>query len=227
MQKWLRELAGVCSVMLFGYGTAAIAATGGPALMTGPGLLGLSLLGGFAAAVMMCTTGKISKAHIAPLITISRLATGSILPAEAGIRLLAQAAGLLLGVAILWLLQRATPGFTIDPQIWEAVIHGNIYTGSYKPVLAFAGEVMLSFLSILALLAVRAMSRQVTLAGLAITGQLLLIALLPVVAGWDEDEHPCYILLASQHWGSAGRQLGILVTAVITGAGAAVLLKPR
>ena len=76
--KFILELVGTFSLVLFGCGAAAVSGVDTIAGLSGLGLLGISFAFGLAVVVMAYAIGGISGCHINPAITISMLVAGKI-----------------------------------------------------------------------------------------------------------------------------------------------------
>lgn len=101
MKKYLAEMVGTLVLVLMGCGTAvSLNCTNGDAAS----VVGTALAFGLAVVAMAYTIGGISGCHINPAITLGCLLTGRISGKDAGMYILFQIIGALLGSAILYLL---------------------------------------------------------------------------------------------------------------------------
>lgn len=222
----MAEMTGACSVVLFCYGATVTATTGTPVLMTGFGLPGLSLGCGFLVAVLAHIAATKAGCHVIPFTTMASLVAGRISPAAAGMRLLAQGLGVAIAAGLLWLLQQVAPGLIIDPRVWEAVLSGE--TGRYTANMVWVGmvQLLLGFLFAMGLLSVKIAVKPAIAAGLAMTGQLVLIAMVSA-AGSDAISPAFYNLPAARWHGDTAQQLALFIMATIAGAGPVILLSRR
>ena len=93
-QKYLAELLGTFVLVFIGCGSAVIA--GGQI-----GFLGIAMAFGLAVLAMVYAIGGISGCHINPTITIAMLAGGKIKPKDAGLYIVAQCVGAVIGAGLL------------------------------------------------------------------------------------------------------------------------------
>lgn len=101
MKKYLSEMVGTMVLVLMGCGTAvSLNCTNGDAAS----VVGTALAFGLAVVAMAYTIGGISGCHINPAITLGCLLTGRISGKDAGMYIIFQIIGALIGSAILYLL---------------------------------------------------------------------------------------------------------------------------
>src|SRR3546814_12599034 len=112
MKKYVAEMIGTFSLVLFGCGAAVVSgiSTTGP---SGVGLLGIALAFGLAVVVMAYAIGPITGCHINPAITVSMLIAGKIKGGDAEGYIIGQFVGALLGAGVLSFIQKGLPGFAI------------------------------------------------------------------------------------------------------------------
>jgi aquaporin Z len=104
MKKYLAELVGTMVLVLMGCGTAvSLSCTSNDASLAAT-VIGTALAFGLAVVAMAYTIGGISGCHINPAITLGCLLTGRISGKDAGMYILFQVIGAILGSALLWLL---------------------------------------------------------------------------------------------------------------------------
>jgi len=117
MKKYLAELIGTFSLVLFGCGAAVVAGKTIPITVadapTGIGLLGISLAFGFAVVVMAYAIGPISGCHINPAVTIGMLVIKKISFKDAAGYIIAQFIGATIAALALLEIQKGAPGFTM------------------------------------------------------------------------------------------------------------------
>jgi len=104
MKKYLAELTGTMVLVLLGCGSAVFAGSVAGLVGTGVGTLGVALAFGLAVVGMAYTIGNISGCHINPAITLGVFLSGRMSGKEAGMYMLFQVIGALLGSAILFAL---------------------------------------------------------------------------------------------------------------------------
>jgi aquaporin Z len=104
MKKYLAELVGTMVLVLMGCGTAvSLSCTSNDASLAAT-VVGTALAFGLAVVAMAYTIGGISGCHINPAITLGCLLTGRISGKDAGMYILFQVIGAIIGSALLWLL---------------------------------------------------------------------------------------------------------------------------
>ena len=179
MKKYLAELIGTFSLVLFGCGSAVISGISG----TGPsgiGLLGVSIAFGFAVVAMAYAIGGISGCHINPAVTIGVLAAGKMEVKDAIWYIIAQCFGAIAAAAVLYLIQTGKPGFTMGEWALGSNGWGEGYLGGYNTMSAFGIEMVMTFLFIFVILATTSKFGNGAMAGLAIGVTLMLIHLVAI-----------------------------------------------
>jgi aquaporin Z len=104
MKKYLAEMVGTMVLVLMGCGTAvSLSCTSNDASLAAT-VIGTALAFGLAVVAMAYTIGGISGCHINPAITLGCLLTGRISGKDAGLYIVFQVIGAVIGSALLWLL---------------------------------------------------------------------------------------------------------------------------
>ena len=104
MKKYVSEMIGTMVLVLMGCGAAVFAGSAPESLQTGVGTLGVALAFGLAVVAMAYTIGGISGCHINPAITLGVWLSGRMSGKDAGMYMLFQVIGAVLGSAILFVL---------------------------------------------------------------------------------------------------------------------------
>jgi aquaporin Z len=180
MKKYLAELIGTMSLVLFGCGAAVISGgniDGGPA---GLGLLGISLAFGLAVVAMAYTIGGISGCHINPAITIAMLVAGKINGKDAVGYIVGQFAGAVAGAGILYLIYSGGGNFKMGEWALGSNGWGEGYLGNYNMMSAFVTEAVFTFLFLYVIFNVTSKYGNSNMAGLAIGITLVLIHLVAI-----------------------------------------------
>jgi aquaporin Z len=180
MKKFLAELIGTFSLVLFGTGAAVIAGKTIPATIladapAGIGVLGIALAFGLAVVVMAYAIGPITGCHINPAITISMLVAGKISGKDSVTYIIAQFIGAILASAVLYTIQKGSPGWELGEYGLGANGWGPGYLGSYTTASAFITEMVMTFLFLFVIFATTSKLGNSTMAGLAIGLTLVLI----------------------------------------------------
>ena len=179
MKKYLAELIGTFSLVLFGCGSAVIAGNMavGPA---GIGLLGISIAFGFAVVAMAYAIGGISGCHINPAVTIGVLTAGKMEVKDAIGYIISQCIGAILGAGVLYLIAFGKPGFALQEWGLGANGWGEGYIGGYNLASAFLIETVMTFLFVFVILGTTSKFGNGAMAGLAIGVTLMLIHLVTI-----------------------------------------------
>lgn len=104
MKKYLAEMIGTMVLVLMGCGSAIFAGDMAGAVSSGVGTLGVALAFGLSVVAMAYTIGGVSGCHINPAITLGVLLSGRMKGKEAGMYMLFQVIGAIIGSAVLYLL---------------------------------------------------------------------------------------------------------------------------
>jgi aquaporin Z len=179
MKKYLAELIGTFSLVLFGCGSAVIAGSSqvGP---SGVGLLGISIAFGFAVVAMAYAIGGISGCHINPAVTIGVLVAGRMSGKDAVGYIISQLIGATLGAGVLYLLATGKYGWIMPEWGLGANGWGDGYLGGFNTTSAFVAETVFTCLFLFVILAVTSKYGNSTMAGLAIGVTLMLIHLVVI-----------------------------------------------
>ena len=104
MKKYLAELIGTMVLVLMGCGSAVFAGSAAGAVATGVGTLGVAFAFGLAVIAMAYTIGNISGCHINPAITLGVFLSGRMSGKDAGMYIIFQIIGAIIGSAIIFAL---------------------------------------------------------------------------------------------------------------------------
>ncbi len=110
MKRYLAEMIGTMVLVLMGCGSAVFAGTIQP--FASVGTLGVALAFGLSVIAMVYTIGKISGCHINPAITLGMLVSNKISGKDAGMYMLFQVIGAILGSSILYVLAQGSGSTT-------------------------------------------------------------------------------------------------------------------
>ncbi len=163
MKKYLSELVGTFVLVLMGCGAAVFAGTGQP--FDAVGTLGVAFAFGLSVVAMAYTIGKISGCHINPAITLAMFLSKRISNKDAGMYMIFQVIGAILGSAVLYVLAKDSGSTTT-------------FTGSngYTDLIpALVAEIVFTFIFVLVVLGVTSKGAENKFAGLAIGLTLVLV----------------------------------------------------
>ena len=104
MKKYFAEMIGTMVLVLMGCGSAVFAGTVQP--FASVGTLGVAFAFGLAVLTMVYTIGKISGCHINPAITLGMLLSKRISGKDAGMYMVFQVIGAIIGSSILFILEK-------------------------------------------------------------------------------------------------------------------------
>ncbi|MDH6304965.1 aquaporin Z [Parabacteroides sp. PF5-5] len=166
MKKYLAEMIGTMVLVLMGCGSAVFAGTGGQ-IVSSVGTLGVALAFGLSVIAMAYTIGKISGCHINPAITLGVFLSKRMSGKDAGMYMLFQVIGAIIGSSILFLLASGSGSAT-------TLTGANNYA-SDAVVTAFIAEAVFTFIFVLVVLGTTSKGGAGNFAGLAIGLTLVLV----------------------------------------------------
>lgn len=165
MKKYVAEMIGTMVLVLMGCGAAVFAGAGQPFISVGT--LGVAFAFGLAVLTMVYTIGKVSGCHINPAITLGLLLSKKISGKDAGLYMIFQVIGAILGSAILYVLAKDS-GSTTTLTGANGFAEGSLLT-------AFVAETVFTFIFVLVVLGVTSKGANNQFAGVAIGLALVLI----------------------------------------------------
>ncbi len=209
MKKYLAELVGTFVLVLLGCGAAVFAGT--PQPFAAVGTLGVAMAFGLAVVAMAYTIGGISGCHINPAITIGALLSGRISSKDAGMYIVSQVIGAILGSAALWVLTRGVDSTTTLTGV-------NGFKEGFLAQ-AFLAEAVLTFIFVLVVLGTTDSEKGAgNFAGLAIGLSLILIHIVGIPITGTSVNPARSIGPALFEGGTALSQLWLFIVAPIVGA---------
>jgi len=216
-QKFTAEVLGTFVLVFFGVGTAI--ATSGEVITTG-------LAFGLTVVVMAYAVGRVSGGHFNPAVTLGAVIGGRLAWAQAGVYMLAQLIGGLLGGAVLWVVWQGMPGFSSEGSFGQNAF-GEQSGNGLAWWAAFLVEAVATLIFLLVILSVTdERNEHPGLAPLAIGLSLAMIhfTLIPLTG---TSVNPARSIGAGVFAGSdAILQLWLFVLAPLVGGGLAGLLYP-
>jgi len=137
MKKYLAEMIGTMVLVLMGCGSAVFAGSIAATVGAGVGTLGVAIAFGLAVVAMAYTIGHISGCHINPAITLGVFLSGRMSGKDAGMYMIFQVIGAIIGSAVLFALvstgthqgptSTGSNGFS-DGAMWQAFIAETVFT---------------------------------------------------------------------------------------------------
>ncbi len=220
MNKFTAELLGTMVLLLCGCGAVVISGANLPDNpISGIGMLGIALAFGLAVVSMAYAIGGISGCHINPAITIGMLVAGNISTKDAISYIIAQIAGAILGVGILFLIVSNKGDYSgIGEWGMASTGWGPGYGGNYNTTAAFIAEFVFTFIFLLVIFGSTSKWGNSTAAGLAIGLSLTMIhlAIIPVSGSSLNPARSIGSAVFAQ--GMALSQLWLFIVAPILGA---------
>ena len=201
MKKYLAEMIGTMVLVLIGCGSAVIAGSE-------IGFLGIAFAFGLSVLAMVYTIGSISGCHINPAITLGVLLAGRMSGKDAGMYMLFQVIGALIGSAILYVI---SSGMGLEGT------GANMY-GEGNAVPAFVAEFVFTFIFILVVLGSTSANAPAGFAGLAIGLALVLIHIVCIPVTGTSVNPARSIAPALFEGGKALSQLWLFIVAPFLGA---------
>jgi MIP family channel proteins len=206
MKKYLAEMIGTMVLVLIGCGSAVFAGTTQP--FDPVGTLGVAFAFGLAVVTMVYTIGKISGCHINPAITLGMLLSNKISGKDAGMYIIFQVIGAIIGSGILYLLAKDSGSAT-------TLTGANGYT---EIIPAFIAETVFTFIFLLVVFGATSKGAQNGFAGLAIGLALVMIHIVCIPITGTSVNPARSIGPALFAGGQALSQLWLFITAPFLGA---------
>lgn len=212
MKKYLAEMVGTMVLVLMGCGSAVFAGSVAGTVGAGVGTLGVALAFGLAVVAMAYTIGGISGCHINPAITLGVYLSGRMSGKDAGMYMIFQVIGAVIGSAVLFAL------------VSSGAHDGSTATGSnsFKEGMglqAFIAEAVFTFIFVLVVLGTTDSRKGAgNFAGLAIGLSLVLIHIVCIPITGTSVNPARSIGPALFDGGVALRQLWLFIVAPFVGA---------
>lgn len=206
MKKYLAELLGTMTLVLLGCGSAVFAGTTQP--FSSVGTLGVAFAFGLSVVAMAYSIGKISGCHINPAITLGMLLSKRISAKDAGMYMVFQVIGAIIGSAILFVLAKDSGSTT-------TLTGANSYTAVMP---AFVAETVFTFIFVLVVLGVTSKGALNDFAGLAIGLTLVLVHIVCIPITGTSVNPARSIGPAIFEGGAALSQLWLFIVAPFLGA---------
>ena len=212
MKKYLAEMIGTMVLVLMGCGSAVFAGTVQP--FSSVGTLGVAFAFGLAVLTMVYTIGKISGCHINPAITLGMLLSKRTSGKDAGMYMIFQVIGAIIGSSILFILAKDSGSTT-------TLTGAN---GYHDLVPAFVAETVFTFIFLLVVLGSTSKGANTKFAGIAIGLALVLIHIVCIPITGTSVNPARSIGPALFQGGEALSQLWLFIVAPFLGAAIAALV---
>ncbi|HEX6569004.1 MAG TPA: aquaporin Z [Acidimicrobiales bacterium] len=180
-RKAIAEVLGTLWLVLGGCGSAVLAGiffVGDTS--TGIGFLGVSFAFGLTVVTGAYAFGHISGGHFNPAITLGVLAARRIEAREAGVFIVAQVVGAIIGAAVIVVIANGVDGFSVSESGLAANGFADHSPGGYDWVAALVCEIVLTFFFLLVVLGVTGRGAPAGFGPLAIGLSLTLIHLVSI-----------------------------------------------
>lgn len=212
MKKYVAEMIGTMVLVLMGCGSAVFAGAGQP--FASVGTLGVAFAFGLAVLAMVYTIGKISGCHINPAITLGMLLSKKISGKDAGMYMVFQVIGAIIGSSILYILAKDSGSVT-------TLTGANGYTNVLP---AFVAETVFTFIFLLVVLGSTSKGANTKFAGIAIGLALVLIHIVCIPITGTSVNPARSIGPALFQGGEALSQLWLFIIAPFLGAAIAAVV---
>ena len=199
-------------LVLMGCGSAVFAGTNQP--FAAVGTLGVAFAFGLSVLTMVYTIGKISGCHINPAITLGMLLSKKISGKDAGMYMIFQVIGAIIGSSILYILAKDSGSTT-------TLTGAN---GYHDLVPAFVAETVFTFIFLLVVLGSTSKGANTKFAGIAIGLALVLIHIVCIPVTGTSVNPARSIGPALFQGGEALSQLWLFIVAPFLGAAIAALV---
>ena len=127
MKKYISEMIGTMVLVLMGCGSAVFAGSMAGTVGAGVGTVGVALAFGLSVVAMAYAIGGISGCHINPAITLGVFLTGRMNGKDAGMYMLFQVIGAIIGSAILFALVSTEPMTVLRQRDRTVLVTGRCY----------------------------------------------------------------------------------------------------
>lgn len=216
MKRYIAEMLGTMVLVLLGCGSAVF--NGG--VGTTAQVLTVAFAFGLSVVAMAYAIGNISGCHINPAITLGCLLTGRISGKDAGMYMLFQVIGAIIGSTIIYLL---VSGYAVNPA--GTFTGANGYAETTSTLTAFLAEAIFTFIFVLVVLGVTDSKKgNSSLAGLAIGLTLVLIHIVCIPITGTSVNPARSIGPAIYQGGEALSQLWLFIVAPFVGAAFSALV---
>lgn len=212
MKKYLAEMIGTMVLVLMGCGSAVFAGAAQP--FSAVGTLGVAFAFGLSVLAMVYTIGKISGCHINPAITLGMLLSKKISGKDAGMYMIFQVIGAIIGSSIFYILAKDSGSTT-------TLTGAN---GYHDLVPAFVAETVFTFIFLLVVLGSTSKGANTKFAGIAIGLALVLIHIVCIPITGTSVNPARSIGPALFQGGEALSQLWLFIVAPFLGAAIAALV---
>ena len=211
MKKYISEMIGTMVLVLMGCGSAVFAGNMAGTVGAGVGTVGVALAFGLSVVAMAYAIGGISGCHINPAITLGVFLTGRMNGKDAGMYMLFQVIGAIIGSAILFAL--VSTGAHDGP-----TVTGSNSFGDGEMLQAFIAEAVFTFIFVLVVLGATDSKKGAgNLAGLAIGLTLVLVHIVCIPITGTSVNPARSIGPALFEGGGAISQLWLFIVAPLTG----------
>ena len=167
-KKLIAEMIGTMVLVLLGCGSAVFSYfTNSPI-----GTVGIAFAFGLSLLAMAFAIGGISGCHINPAVSLAMLVAGKIKPKDAGLYIVAQCIGGIIGAAVLYAIVSGAPGYSLS----TVGLGANSYS-TFPLQSAIAAEVVFTFIFLLVILGSTSERAPKGFAGIPIGLSLVLIHL--------------------------------------------------
>lgn len=212
MKKYIAEMIGTMVLVLMGCGSAIFAGSITGTVGAGVGTIGVALAFGLSVVAMAYAIGGISGCHINPAITLGVLLSGRMSGKDAGMYMIFQVIGAIIGSSILYVL--VSTGAHEGP-----TVTGSNGFGDGEMLQAFIAEVIFTFIFVLVVLGSTDSKKGAgSLAGLAIGLTLVLVHIVCIPITGTSVNPARSIGPALFEGGAALSQLWLFIVAPFIGA---------
>lgn len=212
MKKYIAEMTGTMVLVLIGCGSAIFSGNSAGIVGAGVGTIGVAAAFGLAVVAMAYTIGNISGCHINPAVTVGVYFSGRMSGKDAGMYILFQIIGAVIGSALLYAL--VSSGTHAGPTATGS--NGFAEGGAVQ---AFIAETVFAFVFVLVVLgATSSKSGTPLLAGLAIGLSLMIIHIVCIPITGTSVNPARSIGPALFEGGKALSQLWLFIIAPLVGA---------